>query len=332
MDIEGVGDRIIEDLVDLGFIESPADLYRLSLDDLLEMKRRADERDGTTPETVKAGKVATRWAENLVEAIDRSRSTTLERFLFALGIHHVGESTAKAIATWFGDLDLVRHLPWPLFKLVPDIGGEVARAIGHFLDQDGNQAVIDALLARGVAIGDAHPPSAKLRDGLAPAALLVQLEIPKLTPLRAEQLGGVLADAGALLATDQATLEEAGLPQDTAVAFLEWRDDPDCARLLNDTFDAADRIRALLPEGDALAVGPLDGKTVVLTGTLSSMTRDEAKSRLEALGAKVAGSVSKKTDVVVAGEAAGSKLAKANELGIEVWDEDRLQAFLAKHA
>ncbi|GAB3733424.1 NAD-dependent DNA ligase LigA [Luteimonas pelagia] len=332
MDIEGVGDRIIEDLVDLGFIESPADLYRLALDDLLEMKRRADERDGTTPETVKAGKVATRWAENLVEAIERSRATTLERFLFALGINHVGESTAKAIAGWFGDLDLVRHLPWPLFKLVPDIGGEVARAIGHFLDQDGNQAVIDALLARGVSVGDAHAPSPKLRDGLAPASLLVQLEIPKLTPLRAEQLASAFAAVDALLDADVEALTGAGLPGDTAAAFVEWRGDGDCARLLRDTFDAADRIRARLPEGGAVDAGPLDGKTVVLTGTLSSMTRDEAKARLEALGAKVSGSVSKKTDVVVAGEAAGSKLAKATELGIAVWDEARLQAFLAGHA
>ncbi|MEG3194288.1 helix-hairpin-helix domain-containing protein, partial [Lysobacter sp. D1-1-M9] len=116
-----------------------------TLDDLLEMKQRADERDGSTPETAKAGKIATRWAENLIEAIDRSRATTLERFLYALGIQHVGESTAKALASWFGDLDLIRRLPWPMFKRVPDIGGEVARAIGHFLDQPGNQQVIDDL-------------------------------------------------------------------------------------------------------------------------------------------------------------------------------------------
>ena len=101
MDIEGLGDRTIEDLSDLGFVGSVADLYRLILDDLLEMKRRADERDGTTPETVKSGKVATKWAENLLKSIDRSRATTLERFLYALGIAHVGESTAKALAAWW---------------------------------------------------------------------------------------------------------------------------------------------------------------------------------------------------------------------------------------
>ena len=101
-------------------------------------------------------KVATKWAENLIEAIDRSRTTTLERFLYALGIQHVGESTAKALATWFGDIELIRHLPWPLFKRVPDVGGEVARSIGHFLDQPGNQQVIDDLLERGVTITDTH--------------------------------------------------------------------------------------------------------------------------------------------------------------------------------
>src|SRR4029079_3282159 len=98
MDIDGLGERYIEDLTSLGYVKSVADLYKLTLDDLLEMKRGVDERDGTTPETVKAGKVATKWAENLIEGIDSSRKTTLARFLYALGITHVGESTAKALA------------------------------------------------------------------------------------------------------------------------------------------------------------------------------------------------------------------------------------------
>ena len=188
MDIEGLGDRFIEELCDLGYVKSVADLYRLSLEDLLEMKRRADERDGTTPETAKAGKVATKWAENLIAAIDRSRETTLERLLYALGIEHVGESTAKALAMWFGDLELIRRMPWPLFKRVPDIGGEVARSLGHFFDQRGNQQVIDALREHGVRVTDTHPPSARLREGLDLSSLLVDLEIPKLTELRARQL------------------------------------------------------------------------------------------------------------------------------------------------
>ena len=331
MDIEGLGDRYVEDLCDLGHVQSVADLYRLGLDDLLRMKREADERDGTTPETVKAGKVATKWAENLVEAIDRSRSTTLERFLFALGIEHVGESTAKALAAWFGDLALIRHLPWPVFKRVPDIGGEVARALGHFFDQPGNQQVIDALLARGVRIGDAHPPSAKLRPDLTLATLLVDLEIPKVTRIRADQLAAAFADAAALRDAPEHAFVTAGLPADSARALAAWLADDANAGLLTRVGEALATLRERLPEGEASPAGPLDGKTVVLTGGLAALSRDEAGAKLEALGARVSGSVSKKTHLVVAGEAAGSKLAKAQELGIEIWDEARLLAFLAEH-
>ena len=331
LDVEGLGERFVEALVDLGFVESVADIYRLTLDDLLEMKRRADERDGTTPETVKAGKVATKWAENLIEAIEHSRRTTLERFLFALGIQHVGESTAKALAQWFGSLETVRRLPWPVFKHVPDIGGEVARALGHFFDQAGNQQVIDDLLERGVLVEDEHPPSPRLREGLDLATLLVDLDIPKVTRIRADQLAAAFPDPASLVDAPEHNFVTAGLPADTASALAAWLEVEANSRLLSEAFEAMQSLRAALPAGDVIASGPLDGKTVVLTGTLASMTRDEAKARLEALGAKAAGSVSKKTDFVVAGEAAGSKLAKAESLGVEVWDEARLQAFLADH-
>lgn len=333
MDIEGLGERLIEDLTTLGFVGSVADLYRLTLDDLIEMKRRADERDGTTPETVKAGKIATRWAENLIEAIAQSRATTLERFLYALGIEHVGESTAKTLATWFGRLETIRRLPWPLLKRVPDIGSEVARAIGHFFEQSGNQQVIDDLLARGVAIGDEHAPSPKLREALEIEAVLAALEIPKLTPKRAAQLAAAFDGAAAILAAPEHHLVAAGLPAETAAALVAWLADPDQARLFGDTFAARERVLADLASsgGDDAPAAPLDGQSIVLTGTLATLTRDQARTRLEALGAKVAGSVSKKTAFVVAGSEAGSKLDKAAELGIEVWDEARLLAFLAEH-
>lgn len=332
MDVDGLGDRFIEALSDLGYLQSVADLYKLTLEDLLEMKRRADERDGTTPETVKSGRIATKWAENLIEAIDRSRDTTLERFLFALGIQHVGESTAKALAAWFGDLELIRRLPWPLFKHVPDVGGEVARSIGHFLDQPGNQQVIDDLLERGVKISDTHPPTAKLSEGLDLPTLLTDLEIPKVTRIRAEQLGNAFATAQALIDAPAHNFVSAGLPSESANALAAWLEEPENAGLLLRGGEAILRLRALVPESEEVAAGPLDGKTVVLTGGLSSMSRDEAGAKLEALGAKIAGSVSKKTSVVVAGEAAGSKLAKAEELGIEIWDEAKLLAFLETHA
>ncbi|MGN6223098.1 NAD-dependent DNA ligase LigA [Pseudoxanthomonas sp.] len=331
MDIEGLGERYVEVLSDLGYVTSVADLYRLGVDDLLEMKRRADERDGTTPETVKAGKVATKWADNLIEAIDRSRTTTLERFLFALGIQHVGESTAKALAQWFGDLELIRRMPWPLFKRVPDIGGEVARSLGHFFDQPGNQQVIDDLLARGVNITDTHLPQPKLREDLGVASLLVDLEIPKVTRVRAEQLAAAFPRVDALVKAPAHQFVSAGMPTESANALAAWLEVPEHAKLLTQGGQVMEHLLSITPEGDSGPVGPLEGKTVVLTGGLAAMSRDEAGAKLEALGAKVAGSVSKKTSLVVAGEAAGSKLAKAQELGIEIWDEAQLLAFLAKH-
>jgi len=239
-DIGGLGDRLIDDLVELGYLSTIADIYRLQLADFLEMRRRADERDGTVPETVKAGKVASKWAENLIEAIAKSRETSLERLLFALGIRDVGESTARTLARHFGALDPLMATDEAALLEVPDVGPIVARRIAAFFAEGHNREAIAALRAAGV----------------------------------------------------------------------RW------------------------PEGapKRSAEGPLAGKTVVLTGALSAMSRDEAGDRLQALGAKVSGSVSKKTSFVVAGEAAGSKLDKALELKVEVWDEARLLEFLAANA
>src|SRR5690606_6853004 len=161
-------------------------------------------------------------------------------------------------------------------------------SIGHFLDQPGNQQVIDELLARGVTITDAHPPSPRLRDGMGLEALLVDLEVPRITPLRASQLAGAFPDAQALLAAPTHNLVTAGLPAETAAAFASWREVPANAALLAASAAAMVRIEALLPGPGEVAAGPLDGQTVVLTGTLSAMTRDEAKARLEAVGAKTA--------------------------------------------
>jgi len=329
MDIEGLGERFIEELSDLGYVSSVADLYALTLQDLLEMKRRADERDGTTPETAKGGKVATRWAQNLMDAINHSRDTTLERFLFALGIEHVGESTAKALALWFGDIDLIRRMPWPLFKCVPDIGSEVAHALGHFFDQPGNQKVLKALLdpRRGVRISDTHAPSAKLRGSLDLATLLGDLEIPKITAVRAQQLATAFASAEHLLASDAAGFAAAGLTEEAAQSLASWLESRANTRLLRAATGMQAELLALA-QGEPVAAGHLEGKTIVLTGTLVGCTRDEATAKLEALGAKVSGSVSKKTDYVVAGSDAGSKLAKARELGVKVLDESGLEGLL----
>ena len=331
MDIDGLGERYIEDLTEFGYVKSPADLYKLSLDDLLGMKRRADERDGTTPETVKAGKVATKWADNLIKAIERSRQTTLARFLYSLGITHVGESTAKALATWFGDLQLIRHLPWPILKLVPDIGGEVARAIDAFFAQEGNQRVIDDLLKRGIIIGDAHAPIAKIRAALTPANVLADMELPSITDKRSEQLARAFGSLKAILAARLEVVTEAGIPIDVAGALAVAIEQPETRELFKRCERAMHLLLDKVESAGSTTAGPLDGKTVVLTGSLNSLTREEAKEKLEALGAKVAGSVSKKTGFVVAGSEAGSKLDKATELGIDVWDEARLLKFLRAH-
>jgi DNA ligase (NAD+) len=331
MDIEGLGDRFIEELSDLGYLKSVADLYELKLEELLEMKRRADERDGTTPETVRAGKVATKWAQNLIEAIDHSRQTTLERFLFALGIEHVGESTAKTLSIWFGDLELIRRLPWPLFKRVPDIGGEVARSLGHFFDQPGNQQVIGALLdpkRGGVRIADTHPPSAKLHPELEFAALLADMEIPRITKVRAEQLVAALPTVQQLRKAGVGGYAKAGLPEEAATALAAWLQESANLAVLQRTADLAEELRHQLPSASQISTSPLEGKTVVLTGTLVGMSRDAATEKLEALGAKVAGSVSKRTHYVVAGSDAGSKLVKARELGVPVLDESGLETLL----
>lgn len=372
MDIDGLGGKYIETLVDAGMVRGVADLYRLNRDTLLRLKLVLDAADPSAlaasygPHLPAEGsgavlnavlkldgedagwraqalaqpgrfewntkKIATRWADKLIAAIDASRATTLDRLLFALGIEHVGESTAKALAQWFGELELIRHLPWPLFKRVPDIGGEVARSLGHFFEQQGNQQAIDDLLQVGqVRISDEHPPSAKLREGLDLAQLLVEAEIPGITRLRAERLVAALASAQSVLDGEQGQFVNAGLPEDTARGLAAWLDTEGHGRLLLDAEAAMQQLLRKAPAQADRVAGPLDGQTAVLTGTLSALTRDAARERLEALGAKVAGSVSKKTSFVVAGTEAGSKLDKAVSLGVPVWDEDRLLAFLAEH-
>ncbi|KHL52269.1 NAD-dependent DNA ligase LigA, partial [Xanthomonas cannabis] len=366
MDVDGLGEKFIEVLVDSGLVQGVADLYLLTVDQLLQLRlisnaesphaflREAREHlasgayaqletrvvgigvdlagEREVPQTwqadlLRAGlprfewnrrKIATKWAENLIEAIETSRDTTLERFLFALGIEHVGESTAKALSAWFGDLELIRHLPWPLFKRVPDIGGEVARSLGHFLDQPGNQQAIDDLLQRGVRIGDSHAPSPRLREALSFASLLEDMGIPKVTPVRAQQLAAAVPSFDALRTAGADALQQAGVPAPVVAALLQWLDRPENAALASAAQQAMETVLARLPEAEAVQAGPLEGQTVVITGTLAALTRDAAKQRLEALGAKVAGSVSKKTAFLVAGEEAGSKLDKAQSLGVEI--------------
>ncbi|HUH39122.1 MAG TPA: NAD-dependent DNA ligase LigA [Spongiibacteraceae bacterium] len=222
MDIEGLGDKLVEQLVDAGLVSSIADLYQLSVDQLAGLERMAD-----------------KSAQNVHAAIAASRDTSLPRFLFALGIREVGETTARALARHFGDLDPLMQASEVELLEVPDVGPIVARHILEFFANADNRAVISRLRAAGV-----HWPA----------------------------------------------------------LAVEARHEP------------------------------LKGETWVLTGNLESMTRDEAKQQLLALGAKVAGSVSARTTRVVAGPGAGSKLARAESLGIPVVDEAWLLTFLDENS
>ncbi|WP_201314079.1 NAD-dependent DNA ligase LigA [Dyella sp. EPa41] len=331
MDIEGIGERFVEALVDFGYVHTPADLYRLTLEDFLEMKRRADDRDGTTPETVKQGKVATKWAENLVEAIEASKQTTLPRFLFGLGIMHIGESTAKTLVAWLGSLAVIRRMPAAVLRVLPDIGNEVATSIAGFFAQKGNQKVVDDLLASGIRFADEGHPSPKLRQRLNLAVLLDTVGVNKLGPKSTKLLAEHFPTIDKLIAAGPAHWVTAGLPSAAAANLEAFLAHEKNVAPLRDADAAMHELLGAIPRSSGASEAPLEGQTVVLTGTLASLSRDEAKERLEALGAKVAGSVSKKTHFVVAGEAAGSKLDKAQELGVAVWDEAQLLALLAKH-
>lgn len=220
MDIEGLGDKLVEQLVDGNVVRSLPDLYRLGLAPLAALERMAE-----------------KSAQNLLDALQASKHTTLARFLYALGIRHVGETTAKDLARHFGRLDAVMDANPDQLLQVPDVGHVVAGSIHTFFVQPHNREVVAQLRAVGIT----------------------------------------------------------------------W------------------------PEGEpaAHALLPLTGKTFVITGTLPSLSREQAKDMLEAAGAKVAGSVSKKTHYLVAGAEAGSKLEKAQALGVPVLDEDGMRALLA---
>jgi DNA ligase (NAD+) len=214
MDIDGMGDKVASALVSSGLVKTFADLYALDKKKLLSLERMGE-----------------KSAENLLAAIERSKQTTQRRFLYALGIRHVGEATAKALAEAFPDVRQLYSADKDAVTRVKDVGPTMAQVIYAFFQEPQNRAAIDELLSAGV------------------------------TPAAPQVVSG----------------------------------------------------------------GPFSGKTVVLTGGMTGMSREQAKEEIERRGGKVAGSVSRKTDFVVAGEDAGSKLKKAQELGVRILDE---QAFL----
>lgn len=215
MDIDGVGEKLIEQLMERELIHTPADLFKLDHTTLMRLERMGE-----------------KSANNALQSIEKAKNTTLARFLFALGIRDVGESTAQNLANHFGTLDAIRQADLDTLKQVQDVGEVVANRLFQFWQEPHNVEVVEDLIAQGV----------------------------------------------------------------------KWQD--------------------VVPQ--EIADNPLKDKTVVLTGTLTQLTRDQAKALLQQLGCKVSGSVSSKTDYLIAGEKAGSKLAKAQELGVKILSEDEL--------
>lgn len=333
MDIDGLGEKQIEQLVAQDLVRHFADLYRIDIPTLQKMKETADkgssENENGDAETVSGDlskyntqngkKQPTKWAQNILAGIESGKTPELARFLFALGIRHVGERTAKTLAQAFGTLERVRRAPEPVLACLPDIGTVVARSIAHFFAQAEQQALIDELLAAGVA-PQAQAVSLPAAQYAGPQRWITRLPGFKISENKAQALWELAGQSIEGLQNDKA------LPAD----WQAWRSKAQNTALLENlkTFFAQ------MPSEDEAAQGSdginkaVAGKTFVLTGTLPTFKRDQAQALIEAAGGKVSGSVSKKTDYVVAGEAAGSKLEKANALGVSVLSEAELLTLL----
>jgi len=314
MEIDGLGDKIVEQLVDKGLVNSPADLYCLTHEQVIELEGFAE--------------ISTR---NLLNAINNSRKPTLARFIYALGIPDVGEETAKLLARALGSLERIgRALPDVLVYL-PEVGLEVAHEIYSFFEDEHNRTVIVQLRERGVELqeeGELHPEFAACATL---AGLIDKLNIPFIASTGAQRLADRFGSLDAIISADWLDLRQVErLSEKAARSLRDYFDNPENATRAR-MIEAQLREFGMHWESERKeAAGlPLAGQTWVLTGALETMSRDEGKARLEALGAKVAGSVSAKTSCVVAGPGAGSKLTKASELGLNVLDEG---AFLERLA
>ncbi|MGE7957264.1 NAD-dependent DNA ligase LigA [Pseudomonas sp. NPDC089530] len=317
MDIEGLGDKTIEQLVDEKLIGSPADLYKLKYEQIIDLEGFAE---------VSSNK--------LLKAIEDSKQPGLARFIYALGIPDVGEETAKVLARSLASLERVQQALPEVLTYLPDIGLEVAHEIHSFFEDSHNQEVIGALLDPqqcALQLQDQGELGAEFAASTTLGGMLDKLNIPSVGPGAAQKLADKFATLDGVVKADWLDMRQT-LPEKQAKA-------------VRDFFDVAENAeRALAIEAQLQAFGmhwqsekkvveglPLAGQTWVLTGSLELMSRDVAKDKLESLGAKVAGSVSAKTHCVVAGPGAGSKLAKANELGLKVLDEEAFVAFLTQH-
>ncbi|WP_047284902.1 NAD-dependent DNA ligase LigA [Pseudomonas protegens] len=317
MDIEGLGDKTIEQLVDENLIASPADLYRLKYEQIIDLEGFAE---------VSSNK--------LLKAIEDSKRPALARFIYALGIPDVGEETAKVLARSLGSLERVQQALPQVLTYLPDVGLEVAHEIHSFFEDSHNQDVIGSLLAAdqcGLVLQDQGELGAEFAASTTLGGMLDKLNIPSVGPGAAQKLADKFGSLQGVIEADWLDMRQA-LPEKQAKAVREFFDNPANAQLAQAIEQQLQAFGMHWQSEKKVVAGlPLAGQTWVLTGSLELMSRDVAKDKLESLGAKVAGSVSAKTHCVVAGPGAGSKLAKANELGLKVLDEEAFVAFLTEH-
>ncbi|SEI23411.1 NAD-dependent DNA ligase LigA [Pseudomonas fuscovaginae UPB0736] len=314
MDIEGLGDKTIEQLVDENLIASPADLYTLKREDIVDLEGFAE--------------LST---SNLLQAIADSKQPSLARFIYALGIPDVGEETAKVLARSLGSLERVMQALPAVLTYLPDIGLEVAHEIHSFFEDEHNRTVIGQLLERGLVLQDQGELGAEFAASTTLGGLIAKLDISSVGPTAAEKLAAKFGSVEGIINADWLDLRQA-LNEKPAKAVREFFDVPaNAERALAIEAQLRDFGMHWQSEKKTVEGLPLTGQTWVLTGSLELMSRDVAKDKLESLGAKVAGSVSAKTHCVVAGPGAGSKLAKANELGLKVLDEEAFVSFLKTH-
>jgi len=323
LDIDGLGDKVAAQLVEAGLVRELADVFRLGYEQVLALEGFAG---------ISAGK--------LIAAIEERRRIPLERLLYGIGIPGVGDDTARLIAAHMGQLDFIRRAHPCLFVLIPGVGRTTGDEIHAFFHDQANAASLDRLLEL-VEVTEEKGFSRDYLEQITAARLISELKLRKVGPKRAgelaakitylrelpelpvqrlpvagpeaEQLRQALAEHADELRAMDALLEQAG---------LHWAGDRSQARIQQGAPDTG-------ADGNGAAAA-VSGRTFVLTGTLQEMTRDQARDAIEALGGKVSGSVSGKTDYLVAGEAAGSKLDKARKLGVSILDEQALKALLGQ--
>ena len=319
LDIEGLGDKVAEQLVDTGLVEELADVFRLDKQRLLGLEGFAE---------VSAG--------NLVAAIEARRRVPLERLLYGIGIPGVGADTARLLADQVGDMDFIRRAPVVLFSLIPGVGRSMGEEIHTFFTDEANAQGVDRLL-REIELVSENGFSPDYVASLTAGEIVAALGISGvgLGPKRARELGSKVTYLKDLVSLASQRLQAGGVDVQGLRQQLEEHgplfEEVDALLIEKRLHWATDRGGAQIRGGDGSS-SPLAGKSFVLTGTLEGMTRDEAKERIEAAGGKVTGSVSGKTDYVVAGEAAGSKRRRAEELGVTILDEPALLELLEKAA